>query len=93
MIPGFPSIGGMELVILLSIVLLFFGAKRIPELARSLGKGAREFREGISAAVVDDKAEVQNREKAEEKPSLDGTAHDEMLRAEEAGAARLEQKS
>jgi sec-independent protein translocase protein TatA len=85
MIPGFPSIGGMELVILLSIVLLFFGAKRIPDLARSIGKGAREFREGISAAVVDDKDE--------EKPSLDGAAHDEIPRAQAAGATRHEQKS
>jgi len=30
------------------IVLLIFGARRIPEIARSLGSGAREFREGIS---------------------------------------------
>jgi sec-independent protein translocase protein TatA len=47
-IPGFPQVGAVELVVLLSIVLLFFGAKRIPELARSLGKGAREFRKGAS---------------------------------------------
>jgi sec-independent protein translocase protein TatA len=38
----------MELIILLTIILLFFGAKRIPELARSLGKGTREFRRGAS---------------------------------------------
>jgi sec-independent protein translocase protein TatA len=48
MIPGLPSIGGGEILILLAIVLLFFGAKRIPELARSLGKGSREFRKGFS---------------------------------------------
>jgi sec-independent protein translocase protein TatA len=48
MIPGLPQVGAMELIILLSIVLLFFGAKRIPELARSLGKGTREFRRGAS---------------------------------------------
>ncbi len=40
--------GGTELLIILAIILLFFGAKRIPELARSLGRGTREFREGIS---------------------------------------------
>ncbi len=48
MIPGLPQVGAMELIILLSIVLLFFGAKRIPELARSLGKGTREFRKSAS---------------------------------------------
>ena len=43
-----PSVGPTELLILLAVVLLLFGAKRIPGLARSLGTGAREFREGIS---------------------------------------------
>ena len=43
MIPGLPQVGGIELLILLVIILLFFGASRVPELARSLGKGKREF--------------------------------------------------
>ena len=50
MIPGFLQVGVTELIILLVIVLLFFGTKRIPELARSLGKGTREYRKGISGA-------------------------------------------
>ena len=60
--------GGLELIILLVIILMFFGAKRIPELARSLGKGSREFRKGLEE---DDKAEElykakrENRNKAE----------------------------
>jgi sec-independent protein translocase protein TatA len=40
--------GGMELLILLAIILMFFGAKRIPELARSLGRGKREFHKSAS---------------------------------------------
>jgi sec-independent protein translocase protein TatA len=47
-IPGLPQVGATELIILLSIILLFFGAKRIPELARSLGRGKREFHKGTS---------------------------------------------
>ena len=43
-----PSVGPTELLIVLLVVLLLFGAKRIPGLARSLGTGAREFRQGIS---------------------------------------------
>jgi sec-independent protein translocase protein TatA len=43
-----PSIGATELVIALVIILLLFGAKRIPELARGLGSGMREFRKGSS---------------------------------------------
>jgi sec-independent protein translocase protein TatA len=49
MIPGLPQVGGTELVILLVVILLFFGTKRIPSLARSLGGGIREFRKGASA--------------------------------------------
>ena len=37
-----------HLIIVLAIVLLLFGAKRVPELARGLGAGIKEFREGIS---------------------------------------------
>ena len=48
MIPGVPSMGGAELLILLALVLLIFGAKRVPELGRSLGRGITEFRRGAS---------------------------------------------
>jgi sec-independent protein translocase protein TatA len=40
----FGSFGGMEVVIILLVILLFFGAKRIPELARGIGQGINEFR-------------------------------------------------
>jgi len=38
---------GQELLIILLIVLLIFGARKLPELARSLGASAKEFRKGI----------------------------------------------
>ena len=37
--------GGMELVVIVLFVLIFFGAKKIPELARGMGKGIREFKD------------------------------------------------
>lgn len=43
--------GGFELILILFLVLLLFGGKRLPELARSLGTGIREFKDaskGIS---------------------------------------------
>ncbi len=40
--------GGTELLILLAIVLLVFGAKRVPELGRSSGRSIKEFRKGVS---------------------------------------------
>ncbi len=38
------SIGTTELIIIALLLLVFFGAKRIPDLARGIGKGIREFR-------------------------------------------------
>ena len=42
------GIGPLELVLILLIVLVIFGAKRLPEIGRGLGSSAREFKEGIS---------------------------------------------
>ena len=43
---GFP--GGGELIVVMLVVLLFFGSKKIPELARGLGRGMREFKDATS---------------------------------------------
>ncbi|HEU4942856.1 MAG TPA: twin-arginine translocase TatA/TatE family subunit [Gaiellaceae bacterium] len=42
------GIGPTELIILLIVVLLLFGAKRVPEIGRSVGKGMREFKDAVS---------------------------------------------
>jgi sec-independent protein translocase protein TatA len=47
--------GGWELIVIVFIVLIFFGAKKIPELARGLGKGIREFKD----ATKEIKDEIQ----------------------------------
>ena len=43
-----PNIGPMEIVLLLLLALLLFGAKRLPEIGRSLGTGMREFKETVT---------------------------------------------
>lgn len=40
------NIGFPELIVILFIILLLFGAKRLPEVMRSLGKGVKEFKKG-----------------------------------------------
>ncbi len=40
-------LGPTELLLILAIVLVFFGGRRIPEIARGLGEGIRSFREGM----------------------------------------------
>lgn len=41
------SLGGPELLVVLGIVVLLFGAKKLPELARSVGRSTSEFKKGV----------------------------------------------
>ncbi|MAT38137.1 MAG: twin-arginine translocase TatA/TatE family subunit [Ectothiorhodospiraceae bacterium] len=56
----FGNIGTPEILIILLIILIFFGAKKIPDLAQGLGKGIREFRNAAKDiqkdASVDEKS-------------------------------------
>lgn len=45
---GFLDMGAPELIIVLIILLLLFGSKKLPELSRSLGQSMRELRKGMS---------------------------------------------
>jgi len=45
---NFGNIGPLELLMILVIVLVIFGAKRVPEIGASIGKGIREFKRNIS---------------------------------------------
>jgi sec-independent protein translocase protein TatA len=42
------NLGGPELLIVLAVVILVFGAKKVPELARSLGRAQKEFKDGMN---------------------------------------------
>ena len=46
-IPFLVSIGGWEVLLIFLVVLLLFGAKKLPELAKGLGKGIREFKDAV----------------------------------------------
>ena len=46
-----PNIGTGEIVLLLLVALLLFGAKRLPEIGRSLGSGMREFKDSVSGVT------------------------------------------
>ncbi|MDD5557159.1 MAG: twin-arginine translocase TatA/TatE family subunit [bacterium] len=46
----FQQFGFAELLIILFIILLLFGARRLPEMMRSMGKGVKEFKKGIKEA-------------------------------------------
>ncbi len=48
------GLGYQELLIILVIVLILFGANRLPELAKSLGSSVKEFKKGINEAKAED---------------------------------------
>jgi sec-independent protein translocase protein TatA len=55
-----PNLGFPEILLILVVVLLLFGAKRIPEIAGSFGKGIREFKRSLSDAKDAIDAPVSN---------------------------------
>jgi|AntRauTorckE6833_2_1112554.scaffolds.fasta_scaffold02967_6 sec-independent protein translocase protein TatA len=65
--------GGFEWIIIVLFVLLFFGAKRIPELARGLGKGISEFRKAsddIKKEIEKGKSDLDEATKPKEKEEI-----------------------
>jgi sec-independent protein translocase protein TatA len=76
----FGSIGMPELIIGLVVILLLFGAKRVPELARGLGSGVREFKKGTQDGEVEKKEEE---EKKDEQIEASENGHDDEARLED----------
>jgi sec-independent protein translocase protein TatA len=86
----FQSIGPTELIIVLVIVLVIFGPKRLPGLGRSLGSGMREFRDSVTGKSSDrdlDEDDDDDRRqanaalgRAEDAPPVDGEVVSERER-------------
>ena len=79
--------GGLEIFIVLIIILLFFGARRIPELARSFGIGARELKKAASEEDEENQAKESNKaeargEKTEPGQQADARPEEQDVRAE-----------
>lgn len=54
------GLGMPEILVIALIILLLFGAKKIPELMKGLGKGVKSFKDGMKEIDVDDKEEKNN---------------------------------
>lgn len=54
------NIRGPELIIILVVVLLLFGATKLPQLARSLGASAKEFKKGVEEGVEEDETDAED---------------------------------
>lgn len=62
MIPCLFNLGTGEIIVILVVVLLLFGAKRIPELARSLGRGVNQFKQGLNSGLDDNPTSTKDSE-------------------------------
>ena len=59
--------GGWEWIVIILVVLIFFGAKKIPELARGLGKGIREFKDDTKEIKQDIEESAKSTDEAVKK--------------------------
>jgi sec-independent protein translocase protein TatA len=79
-------IGLPEILILLVIVLLIFGPKKLPELGRSLGRGMREFKDSITGKDDEDDRQLESPGSAQAAPVAPVTASTATTADEEARA-------
>lgn len=56
------NLGAPELLILLLVVLLLFGASRLPKLAKSIGQASKEFKEGVKTGATPAELEMEPEE-------------------------------
>ena len=68
-----PNLGPWEIIILVVVLLLVFGSRRLPEMGRSVGKGMREFKHAVTGK--DEKPELED--EAQETPELTARAVEE----------------
>lgn len=65
MVALFQQFRGGEILVILAILLVLFGAKKLPEIGRGLGKGMREFRDGVKGLGDDVREGMEEGSKAE----------------------------
>jgi len=84
------NFGTTEILLIVAVLFLLFGATRLPQLAKSLGQSRKAFKEGMREAEEEERAEQQKLSSAPDKPQVaqlsDAEIEDEMRRRAEARA-------
>lgn len=60
------GLGMWEIILIVLVILLFFGAKRIPDLMKSLGKGVKSFKAGLNDLEKDINSDTETKEEEKE---------------------------
>jgi sec-independent protein translocase protein TatA len=68
----FGGIGAQEILLILLIIILLFGARKIPEIARGLGRSVSEFKKGVREVDEEIKKEEPEKREPPEKKNLAG---------------------
>ena len=85
------GVGMLKLIIIATIALIVVGPKKMPDLARTLGRGFNEFRKALDGVTDDFKQTLQDEEKPkDEKPQDDGLKDSPLLKQSNAEESRLD---
>lgn len=71
----FAAIGTPEILLIVFAILLLFGARKLPELARGLGSSVNEFKKGMAEGVKDDKTPAGGPSASSVTPPANGKTH------------------
>ena len=78
----FFDIGGGEIILIMLVALLLFGGEKLPELARGLGKGIRDFKdasEGVKREIANQIDSYESKKETTEKPAESPVVHEEPV--------------
>lgn len=76
------NFGTTEIILIVAVLFLLFGASRLPQLAKSLGQSRKAFKEGMREAEDEEKAEAQKREQVAAStaaPQISAMSDEEIL--------------
>ena len=77
-----PSLGTTEIILIVAVLFLIFGASRLPQLAKSLGQTRKAFKEGMREAEEEEQAEAEKRRQLASNPAapqINAMSDDELV--------------
>lgn len=73
------NFGTTEIILIVAVLFLLFGASRLPQLAKSLGQSRKAFKEGMREAEEEERAENEKKLGTAEAPQIDAVSDEKLL--------------